>query len=133
MYPKDKIVLNEDSPLVQQAVVSYFILRGIPVHANTADYDEKNLWLYWDPRGRILRRVRDYYDEAQKDFSSTNQVLLRQIRTFLELFEERVYVELNDRFSAEVLPEKGIVKVGCQDFEFDKVLELADAVRNCKK
>jgi hypothetical protein len=25
------------------------------------------------------------------------------------------------------------VKVGCQDFEFDKVLELADAVRNCKK
>ena len=41
---------------------------------------------------------------------------------------EIMWVKLNDSYTAEILPEEKVVKVGCQKIPFSKVVELYKAI-----
>jgi hypothetical protein len=125
MYPKESIYLTEASPVMQRAVIAYFKQNGIPVKSSTNDYDPEYPYLMWDgPDAWLTQAVGVVY--GHRTVENTEE--------FLDMFENKnKWVKLSDRYTAEVNYDKKTVKVGCQEFEFDRVLELADKIRKNDK
>jgi hypothetical protein len=125
MYPKESIFLTEASPVMQRAVIAYFKQNGIPVYKHTRDYQPGYPYLMWDgPDGQL----------TQAAFVAYGQRKVENAEEFLEMFENKSkWVKLSDRYTAEVNYDTQTVKVGCQEFEFDRVLELADKIRKNDK
>ena len=116
MYPKDKIVLNEDSPVLQQAVVAYFKQSGIPVEPKIVGCEESHPWLYWDPTIQMLRRIwsLDIYNCG---------VVKESAEEFLNEFTVVKSVRISKNYTAIVDYSKRVVTVGSQKFDFDEVFE----------
>ena len=122
MYTKKEVVLDVTSPLLQRAVIAYFKQNGIPVYANTRDYDENYPYLYWN--GEML---------TQRKRSDTFQVTVGSIEEFLQVFEVVNSFQLSDTCSARIDYRRHVVEVGDQEFDFDKMFELAEILRKYKK
>jgi hypothetical protein len=114
------IGLNEKSPVLQNAVIAYFMANDIPVYEKTTKFDNEYPYLYWDGNDGKLSQRRNVHDCA---------VVVKSVEEFLKMFDDIEEVRLSDNYVARIEHTTRVVTVGCQDFEFDKVLELADAIR----
>ena len=114
------IGLNEKSPVLQNAVIAYFMANDIPVYEKTTKFDNEYPYLYWDGNTGKLSQRKDVYDCV---------VVVESVEDFLKMFDDPEEVRLNGNYVARIDYAKRVVEVRCQEFDFDRVLELADAIR----
>jgi hypothetical protein len=111
--PLREIVLNSNSPFVQEQVMDVFHKAGINIYEQSLKdgYDPKYPFLKWD--GIRLNQTRT-------GPISTDPT----VDDFLDMFIERVSltVQLTPDYSAEII--EGFIKVGCQTIPIEKVRQV---------
>ena len=76
-----------------------------------------------------------FSNTGQKSFALPEQwyQALNSVKEMLKANKHKFSVVLNEDYTAVVDTKKKLVRVGCQEFEFDRVLELANVIKQKTK
>lgn len=113
--PLGKVFLESTSPLVQQTVINLFKAHDIAVYEETTGYDSEYPYLCWSG------------DKLGQTMAPDNPVSFEK---FLEMFfnSDLTSFKLNELYSADIIYKDKLVKVGCQEFTFDKINQLHELI-----
>lgn len=117
-------------PALQKALIDYAVSKGVPVYRVTnANAGDESYPMSWPNIIFNFHRIMDNLSiEGHPD---NNWITVKEFYEYCDNWKEchRVTVQMNDKYAAKINAQDKTVEVGCQTFTFDKVLELADKIK----
>jgi len=120
-----KKVYIKTNNYTEQAMLFLFF-KGMGVEVDTFERDIRDM-SYDDNCKYYLTNGDNMFAESIPN-PDRKIISVKDLANHLLSFEPDVIVELNDEYSAKVDKENKVVKVGCQDIPFSKVVELYEAL-----
>lgn len=114
--PKQSLYLGNSNPSIQNMVINFFKLHGIPVHKDTTEYDPEYPILKWD--GYNLTQSKPSY------YNSKKKSLDKFMESFFEEIKTPEPISISSNYEAKIESDGEFVNVGCQRISFEKVKQI---------
>lgn len=117
-FPVVDTLLNINDKFVVEAVIAHLRKEGVPIHETTTGYDENYPYVYFCNDGLCLTSSLDKEKVCKSATEFIDLILNPRDRKF----------KLSDSYDAVI--NRDNVKVGCQTFSHDVILEMAEYIKS---